>query len=830
VVAAEGSAITCGYLTVLEDRADPSGQVIRIFVTRAEPLDDGLPPDPMLQLGVGAGRDLGWASRDREVGAVAGRVNLFMDVRGTGYSEPSLSCPEVEAMTDPSFGVALGTPQMEPPFLAAIQACHDRLTASGIDLASYNLASMAADAEDLRVTLGIDDWNLITYGTTSSIAFEIMRRYPEHIRSASFDSPTPPQLDPFTQAVVGTDWAFGRVAHACETKRVCHKAFPNLRAAWREALDRLDAHPSSILDEDLEIVVDDATAVQHLRNNLALGGHLTFFPVSSDVREFPLAIYDLRDHGWVNGEPAGDGVQWGGAPPFLVGSDIQWWPFPGFLPKAQLSHGTLYSYLCRDEVPFVDHAALAEAAGNRPWYVGAYVQNHYDEICARWDVEQAETDPHEPLVSDIPTLMLVGEFDSFSPLPLVKDAANGLSNASIVYVRDASRNVLDNDCTIGIRNAFVDEPTSAPDTSCVRDLPGITFVLPPPPTIAPGPRDAVITTVAGDGAYDSSGDGTLATQAQLEFPESVVADSDGNLYILEFDGERIRKVDASTGRISTVVGSSTGAAPPPPGDAGTVTMTYPTALAIDAGGDLYIGGGDRTHRIILRVDPVIGEVTHVAGTGEKGFSGDGGPATEARTTWIRDIAVDDDGNVYFTDFENHRIRMVDTAGIITTIAGTGEQGFSGDGGPATEARLNHPTGIALDPKGRITFADSGNHRVRRISLQGVITTVAGNGNGGCSSGEGAPAIRVALEAGRVRFDTAGNLYVWGGHCGRIWMVDPQGVVTTIAGTGVVGFSGDGGPATRARLSCCGGGMAFGPDGALYVADAKNNRVRKVVFP
>ncbi len=828
VVAAEGNAITCGYLTVLENRADPSGRTIRLFVVRAEPLEGKLPPDPMLQIGsVPAGRDLGWAARSEEVGAAAGRVNFVMELRGVGYSEPNLSCPEIERLTDPSAGITVGTPEMKPAFLQAIQACHDRLTASGIDLASYNLAAMAADAEDLRVALQIDEWNLITYGTTSSIAFEIMRRYPEHIRSVSFDSPLPPQVDRFTQAVIGTEWAFGQVVRACNAIPSCHRAYPHLREAWRDALRRLHAHPSSIRDEDLRIVVDDATAIRYLRNKLALGGHFIFAPLESDLREFPLAVYDLM-HGWVNGEPAGRDVGWAGAPPFDVGVDIQWWPSPAFIPPAQLSHGTMYSYLCHDEVPFIDQASLAEAAGSRPWYIEAYVQSPYPEICEHWNVGQADTDPHEPLTSDIPTLMLVGRFDPFSPLPLLKEAATGLSNSSIVEVT-AGRNVLDSDCTIGIRNAFVDHPGSLLDTSCIADLPGIRFVLPPPPTIPPKPGDAVISTVAGDGASGSSGDGNLATQAQLQLPSDVAVDPDGNLYILELEGHRVRKVDASSGLISTVVGPPTGVAPPPPGDAAHIEIGEATALAIDAQGNLYVGGGLSGHRVITRVDP-SGQATIIAGTGERGFSGDGGPATEAKLSWVRDIVVDDEGNVYVADIGNNRIRKVDTSGIITTIAGTGEKGFSGDGGPAAEAKLNHPGRLFVDSRGRVYVADWGNRRIRRISRRGIITTVAGNGRK-AYTGDGGPATEAAVGGPiHVWGDAAGNLYI-AQHvdCACIRKVDTGGIITTVAGTSVAGYSGDGGPAASAELGLP-SAIEVGPDGALYIADFTNLRVRKVVLP
>jgi hypothetical protein len=288
-------------------------------------------------------------------------------------------------------------------------------------------------------------------------------------------------------------------------------------------------------------------------------------------------------------------------------------------------------------------------------------------------------------------------------------------------------------------------------------------------------------------------------------------------------------VDAA-GRISTVVGPPTGVAPPAPGQASTVEMLDPTALAIDGEGNLYVGGGNGTNRMIIRVDPSSGAVTTIAGTGEKGFSGDGGPAIEATMSWVRDIAIDEAGNVYFSDSLNNRVRMVDTAGIITTIAGIGKQGFSGDRGPATEARLDHPTGVAVDANGRIYIADKGNHRVRRINRHGIITTVAGNGRRGYD-GDGGLAKKAALGIPlSVLLDANGNLFITSVDCSCVRMIDSHGLIRTIVGTGHAAFSGDGGPASRARLSCCPDGMAFGPDGALYIADSANSRVRKVVFP
>jgi sugar lactone lactonase YvrE len=250
-------------------------------------------------------------------------------------------------------------------------------------------------------------------------------------------------------------------------------------------------------------------------------------------------------------------------------------------------------------------------------------------------------------------------------------------------------------------------------------------------------------------------------------------------------------------------------------------------LAIDAEGDLYVGGGDGDHFMVNRISP-SGEVTRVAGTGRAGFSGDGGPAIEAELGWTYDLAVDPAGNIYLVDVDHHRIRMVDTEGVISTIAGTGRRGYSGDGGPATDARLYNPTGIALDQDGNIYFADGWNDVIRRIDASGVITTIAGSGRQGFS-GDGRRATRARFNhPEHVAVDADGTVYIedTGNHCIR--MVDADGIITTIVGICESGFSGDEGPAVDAQLSEP-SGMLLAPGGVLYIADSANNRVRRVTL-
>ncbi|MGH2652049.1 MAG: hypothetical protein ACRDHK_12680, partial [Actinomycetota bacterium] len=355
-------------------------------------------------------------------------------------------------------------------------------------------------------------------------------------------------------------------------------------------------------------------------------------------------------------------------------------------------------------------------------------------------------------------------------------------------------------------------------------LEGIRSLKEPRPATRPPSGKSIITTVAGDGTGGSPGEGGPATQAGVGYPVDLGFDTAGSLYILEHAyPQRVRKVDAS-GTITTVVG------PGAPGEAGNIVLSRTfgaTGLAVDPVGNVYVAGGEGgfTENRVIRVAP-SGDVTTVAGTGLPGFSGDGGPATEAKVTHIWDVALDPDGNVYIA--ASARIRKVDTDGIITTLAGTGSRGFSGDGGPAQGAQVDRLTGVTVDASGSVYFIDYGNGRIRKIDTHGVITTIAGPAEGrGCLSGDGGQATEASFcGPEHLSVDPEGTIYLadTGNH--RIRMIDTQGIVTTIAGTGTPGFSGDGAPALKAQLSEP-SGVAVGPDGVIFIADSGNNRVRAV---
>lgn len=357
----------------------------------------------------------------------------------------------------------------------------------------------------------------------------------------------------------------------------------------------------------------------------------------------------------------------------------------------------------------------------------------------------------------------------------------------------------------------------------------------------------IITTFAGNGRFGFSGDGGPAIDAKLNiFSGGLTLDRQGNLYIADDGNNRVRKVDRA-GIITTVAGNGkasncleedcTGLI----GDGGRATravVTIPLGLAFDGAGSLYIAapGDDR----IRKVDPA-GIITTYAGNGTIGYTGDGGPATQAALAFPPAVAVDSAGNLYFSDNFNTRIRKVDAVSqIITTIAGSDNQAL-GDGGPATAAQIKNCFGIAVDSADNLYLTDLYYNRIRKVNRAGIINTIAGTGRS--FAGDGGPATKAAID-NTYNFsfiDPTGNFYLTDTYNDRIRKVDPLGVITTIAGDGFntcgveagIGddschgrFAGDGGPAITASLNRP-SGMARDHAGNIYIADRDNNRIRKI---
>ena len=333
--------------------------------------------------------------------------------------------------------------------------------------------------------------------------------------------------------------------------------------------------------------------------------------------------------------------------------------------------------------------------------------------------------------------------------------------------------------------------------------------------------NGTITSVAGNGKLGYGGDGGPAGGGQLAFPYGVATGTAGNLYIADTWNSRIRKVDTG-GTLSTYAGNGTAWW----GDGGPATSALlysPWGVAVDGGGNVYIG--DSLNNRVRKVS-TDGVISTVAGTGAARYSGDGGPATEASLNAPDGVAVDAEDNLLIADSDNSLVRKVTPGGIISTAAGSGVWGDAGDLGPATAAQLMVPVGVTTDTAGNFYVAESWGNRIRKVTADGMIDTIAGNGSYGYS-GDGGPATAAELQfPSGVAVDGTGNVYIADTYNYRVRKVATDGTITTVAGTGVGGFSGDGGPATAAQLL----GpydVAVDAAGNLYIADSQFGPVRQV---
>jgi sugar lactone lactonase YvrE len=332
----------------------------------------------------------------------------------------------------------------------------------------------------------------------------------------------------------------------------------------------------------------------------------------------------------------------------------------------------------------------------------------------------------------------------------------------------------------------------------------------------------LINTIAGNGTSGYSGDGGLATAAQLSSMSGVAIDVDGNLFLAEYNNNTIRKVDHS-GIITTVAGTGTTGYSGDGGPATAAEVNRPKAVAVDNAGNFYISEDDNNR---IRKINSAGIISTIAGNGAATFSGDGGPATSASLNAPAGIAIDASGNIYIADYNNNRVRKVSTSGIISTVAGTGTAGYSGDGGQATAAQLHFPVSVVVDATGNIFIADMYNACIRKVDSKGLITTIAGTGTAGYS-GDGASAIHAQLSnPSALALDSYGTLYVADYDNNRIRKISTDNIITTITGNGTPGFTGDGGPASGAEVNLP-TGVALSSAGEIYIGDSGNNRVRKI---
>jgi pimeloyl-ACP methyl ester carboxylesterase len=463
--------VSCGYLTVLEDRSEPEGGTIRLFVTKIEPPDGPVEPDPMFTIGY----DLASIPSYASIGPLSqrmSRVTYLMDQRGAGHSERLLECPEVSELSERMLGARLSDPSARGDLLDAVGRCRDRLVDEGVDLSAYTLEQSAADIEDLRRTLDIPSWNIISWGSDSRVIFEVLRRFPEGIRSVILHGPQLPHLDPITEAPGETRDAIGEVAAVCAADDRCDGAYPDVEGALSRALERLEQDPIEVNVDDsrtaiaaghpIRVVVDGSAFLRAIRNMIS----------DPDLHRF--AEVPGMIHAALDGEVSSVAA--------VLAEDVD--TCAGYLPNCTIdyrfSHGAYYSALCHDMAGSVDRSALGESIEGEAAWSSAYAENPYLELCEVWDVGVGDPTLAEPVTSDVPILIFRGQFDAFSDRAAIDRSTRTLSAAQVIHVGlDAHDITRDLECYRAIRRAWLDEPTSPADAGCLHDVPTPEFVIQP---------------------------------------------------------------------------------------------------------------------------------------------------------------------------------------------------------------------------------------------------------------------------------------------------------------------------------------------------------------
>lgn len=449
----EGENVDCGYLNVPENRSDPSSQTIHLaFAVLHAPAEE-VQPDPVIYLAGGPGGNaVGELESWLNTSYLEDRDFILLDQRGTGYSLPSLNCPENEE------GEEDGT-----------QACHDRLISEGINLQAYNSAENAADVADLRVALGYDEWNLygISYGTR--LALTIMRDFPEGIRSVVIDSVYPPEINSWEEYGENTADVFTRLFEACVASETCNEAYSDLGETFATVVEQLNAEPAEYTATDAETGEEtDKT----MSGDEFIDRIFQVMYSTSSIPAIPSVISEVANENYaaLDELEAGDGSEEGFRLRQSQDEDVS------------DSEGMNLSVDCQEEVAFMDETTSVD---NVPAEPASLYQNSVNNIqstfgdCQIWNLERADQRESEPVESDIPTLVAAGEFDPITPAKWAESAASYLPNSTFFVFPGGGHGVLDmNDCSVSILQAFLDDPTQELDGSCIDEIGEPDWVVP----------------------------------------------------------------------------------------------------------------------------------------------------------------------------------------------------------------------------------------------------------------------------------------------------------------------------------------------------------------
>ena len=450
--------IDCGYLHVPEDRAQVNSSLIKLAVAIVRSSNPHPAPDPVVYLQGGPGVDalIYVASLiDPFSGVLANRDLIVFDQRGVGFSSPSLECPETNNQFFEDIGQNLSPEEAQQHGIQAIQACHDRLVQAGINLSAYTSAASAADVNDLRVALGYPEWNIYggSYGTR--LALTIMCDFPGGVHSVILDSVWPPQVDEDAEAASGVERALDLLFERCAADAECNAAYPDLKTVFYDTVAQLDARPISIMP----IRNQTRKVIKVLMNGDNMISVILSMLYSTDALPYlPKVIYELHD-----GHADRDAM-----------FNAYWisWTFSGDFG----SEGMQLSVVCGDEVSFSSAQAIATAnATVFSRLREAFDQGTFFSVCPTWDVKPAAAIENQPVVSDIPTLILAGDNDPATPPAWGKLAAQTLSNSHYFEFPWAAHGVIYGvspaaSCAQSMMNAFVADPATAPDSTCINSL------------------------------------------------------------------------------------------------------------------------------------------------------------------------------------------------------------------------------------------------------------------------------------------------------------------------------------------------------------------------
>jgi pimeloyl-ACP methyl ester carboxylesterase len=459
----EGQAVECGFVVVPEDHSDPTGRTIRIAVAVFKDQSDEHKPDPVMLLSGGPGeKTVGNAAAVAQMLAPIHSTRDFIvfDQRGVGLSEPALECPEyVQALFESLDERELNT-ALRSTF-NALMACRGRLVSEGHNLSAYNTAQNASDVNAIRTALDYDQVNLWGGSYGSHLAQAVMRDHPEGIRSVVLESVWPLQVSFSVETSATVPKAILRLLDTCAADEACNSAYPNLREVIFEVIDRLNAEPVPITVTN---PVDGRSYDALLTGDGVLGNLKLVLYETPTMPTVPQAIYNVY-----NGDYA--------LMTQLASLRLAYFD--------AISRGMQYSMMCTDDLigrtpqEIIDiHAALPRQLVGNVDYETA-VECGIFGVCEEWPVEEAAPSAKEPLVSDIPTLVLSGEFDPVTPPEFGRLVAGYLSNSYFFEFPGAGHSGdSTSPCALGITAAFIDDPTTAPDASCIADMPGLVFAVP----------------------------------------------------------------------------------------------------------------------------------------------------------------------------------------------------------------------------------------------------------------------------------------------------------------------------------------------------------------